>query len=304
MFFKGPLSGKLNQHPEIRKYIKEKGKEATPRKISAHAFIIYYISSVSFMIAIILFMMFRIIPMQDLNDIYLDLYGFTNTAETTGIVTKTGNAGDGMHFLDYKYTIDGTKFTGFSYVKGSTPRVNSSTQIEYARQDPALSRVKGGQYSKGFLSLKLPLGILIIVLGVFFYFTFRFIKRILLLRSGHFTMAKIKSIRDTGASVNYQSVKKITYRFEANGQQREYVIKTHEIANLTDEAEEIMLYNPNSFSKFDMVLIDQLPANLSLKNENNGKWVLGQHNSISILRSPFLGLFFGWFASSIFKSLF
>lgn len=298
MSFKGPLSGNLHQHPEIRQYISEHGNEATPREISLYALAVSYLGSMSCMLVILLFMFFKFVPMQDLNDIYIDNFGFSKTEKTTGIVVKTGKAKDGMNLVDYKYTIEGVRLTGFSFYKGTIPMINSSIIIEYVPNDPALSRIEGGNYSMGILSKKIFFGVLFVLGGLFFYFTFRFIKRLLLLRNGHFTMAKLISMKKTGASVNYQTVMKLTYSFKANGQSRDYTIKTHEVSNLTDEAEEIMLYQPNSYSHFDMLLIDELPANLSIKNVNNGVWIIGDLNFLSLLGKPFWGLIIGWFASN------
>jgi hypothetical protein len=300
---KDKLSGTLHEHPEIRKYIKNCGFTSVPRKVNTAVKVSLFFGEKPGFIGMLIIVLTIAFLYAGIEDEFHDLFSFSSVERTKGNVVNIAETNVSINdrtivIIDYKYTLNDLEYTGYSYMNDFYPKIGSSINVEYVPDTPGLSRIEGGSYSvlgRGSLVL---FAIYVILFVLFVFYFLKSMRRIRLLKEGSFSMAKLEEMKETIKSVNYQKVMKLTYSFVQQGERKQYIIKTHEISNLTDEAEEILLFDPTSRKKVIGMLIDELPANLSIKEEGNGVWIL-RNSSLSfifiLLSGLFCGLFFAIF---------
>ena len=146
----------------------------------------------------------------------------------------------------YRFTgPDGVEREGASFQTGQAGSSGQTVTVEFPAGDPAISRIVGQRRAlfSPWLSLLalLPLGSL--TLAGFGLRTC--LRRAWLLRHGRLTHAKLVAKEETGARINDEMVWKLTFTFQDDaGSAHQLSRRTHQPAELEDEADEGLLYDP------------------------------------------------------------
>lgn len=294
------MAKKFNPHPEVRRYISQNGMTSTPRNLSILLQLRTLLSSSTGMLGTLVIILTLTLSNVGLNDEFSDIFGFSNSRYVDGIVKEVNETNTEINdrtvmVVDFEYEVDGIQFQNFSFKTAYRPRVGSQVVIEYSPSDPQTSRIKGATLSMAGKGVLIPIGVYLIICLLFLRSYFKTFHKLDLLKSGHFSSAKLESEESTNVSVNEQTVMKLTYSFSRNGITSKYVVKTHNTTLLTDEEEEIILYNPKSMAKVSATLLDELPKGLAIKND--GTWYYKGLNLFSYLTQPILGGISGGFLS-------
>ncbi len=152
----------------------------------------------------------------------------------------------------------GRQRSGVSYTTGSA-QPGSQVTVEYLSSAPEIARIKGMRRRPFSFWAVFP--IIFPLVGLAFVNSgIRYgLKANRLLARGRIAYGRLVSSVPTGARVNDRPVMKLTYAFEtAEGEEWEATAETHEVEDLTDEAKEPLLYDPEDPST--AVLLDDLPG--------------------------------------------
>ena len=169
--------------------------------------------------------------------------------------------GTPVYAIHYTFTApDGAEYKGLSYNTSRRLKEGQTVTIEYPRDNPKTSRIKGMRRKPvglfGLLPLIFPvIGLLFITGGIK-----KGVKANRLLALGEQATGKLKSKEKTNTQVNNKNVYKLTFEFSTpEGITYEATAKTHETAKLQDQTEEPLLYDPMRPSY--AVMLDDLPGN-------------------------------------------
>jgi hypothetical protein len=186
------------------------------------------------------------------------------TRETRGVVraVRASNASENeqrIYEIHYAY-IDhlGRQHLGVSYATHS-PQQGADVTVEYLSSAPEISRVEGMRRKPFGFFAAFPILFPMIGLGFLSSGLRHGLKADRLLAQGRVAFGELTSTVPTGASVNNRPVMKLTYNFTAaDGEEWEATAESHEVDDLTDEAQEPLLYDPEDPSR--AVLLDDLPG--------------------------------------------
>jgi hypothetical protein len=148
---------------------------------------------------------------------------------------------------------------GVSDETGSWVEPGQRVSVEYARSDPARSRIAGMRSNPGglgtvFIFIFPAVGL---TLGLVGFRTGR--RRVELLSNGLVTRGTLLTSERTNTRVNNRPVMRLTFEFEAdNGATYQTVAKTHQPWGLEDEARELLVYDSRDPSRASM--LDVLPC--------------------------------------------
>lgn len=184
---------------------------------------------------------------------------------TIGQVVRTAPTGaseddDPVHASHYQYSVAGRVYTGTAYSTGTAPAAGHAVTIEYVEANPARSRVEGMRRAV-FGPWILPISAIFPAIGltVLFFTTRSGMERNRLLRNGILAQGVLKSKRETNMRVNRQMVWELTFEFRDRlGARREVSTRTHLPGDLSDEATEPLLYDPEKPQR--AYLLDEAPA--------------------------------------------
>lgn len=275
MKFKGKLSGDIHHHPDIWDYITKNKNDVGKRKVSISVLTFFYLrTSVGFLGYLILFLLIAFF-FTNIKDTMKDVFSFGNAEVIKGVVKNVVETNMSVNersvmAIEYEYDIQGVRYEGFSFKTKGVPGRNQKVEIEIVPKSPETSRLKGGSYSMIGKGVFIPLGIFCVIIIFFIRGLFKKKKYLHLLKEGLFGEAKLIKKEETNMTVNYQRVFKLTYAIQINGESQNYVVKTHEIENLTDEAEELALYNTDGGQLKQCTLIDQIPGEIKINED--GIW--------------------------------
>jgi hypothetical protein len=157
----------------------------------------------------------------------------------------------------YGYTVGDRRLQGTSYtVDGATP--GAPIEVEYRHDDPSTSRARGMR-SETFpiwvvFVLIFPIvGLAFVVAGVR-----SGLRAIQLLEHGQLAHGKLVAKEPTNTRINHQTVYELTFEFEDDARRvRRAKARSHRPQILEDEAQEPLLYDPNSDHA---VMLDGLPG--------------------------------------------
>lgn len=152
------------------------------------------------------------------------------------------------------------EYRGESYTTGSQYSVGDEVTIEYAPDNPDISRIAGtraGHFSPWALCIVglFPLvGLIFITVSLVQGF-----RGIRLLKNGKIAEGRLIDKSPTNTRINNQTVYKLTFEFTADdGLPYRASANSHQPANLQDEALEQLVYDPYNPNK--AVLVDNLPG--------------------------------------------
>jgi hypothetical protein len=186
----------------------------------------------------------------------------------------TGASENDTPVYEYSYefkTPDGKLYTGTSYHTGGFDYQNQKVKVQYLKDNPEISRIENtrkGQFPPFIIIFLLifPLvgGIMTVIS------TIKNLKYIKLVKYGTLTSGTFSHNEHTGGSVNKVPVMRYYFNFKDDtGKDFVATGETHIGHRLTDEEQELLVYNPEF--PHENVMIDALP--LSVKkyfwNENS-----------------------------------
>lgn len=154
---------------------------------------------------------------------------------------------------------------GISYTTDAPPALGSAVPVECTRSLPAQARIRGMRTAMlpspiAFVLVFPAIGALLLVIGVVLGW-----RRAQLLQNGLLARGQLVDSRPTNTQINNQRVHELTFLFrDASGAPRRGKVRSHRLAALTDESEELLLYDPSSER---IVLWDMLPSRPELDRE-------------------------------------
>lgn len=203
-----------------------------------------------------------------LNSDFPSWYYFSGELETakgaiiSSDATHVSEGGDGPKIVAYRYsfrTPDGQEHEGVSYAAGQQLKLGTPVAVEYPKDNPAVSRIKGHRRAlfPGFLVVFgiLPLvGLCLVYAGLR-----RGLIAARLLANGNLAPGTLKSKQPTNTRINNQTVYKFTFEFLADdGKTYQATARTHRVQRMDSEPRKRLLYDPLDPSR--TVLFDNLPG--------------------------------------------
>lgn len=178
----------------------------------------------------------------------------TNVAATSTRVSSRR-----VYAVHFQWTgSDGVVRDGVSYGSAPLPEIGSDARIEVSPGSPPLARVAGYRTfllpAAANLVLLIPIvGALLLVVGAW-----RGHRLVRLLQDGLPGRGRLVDRKKTNTAVRGRRVEVLTFEFtDGEGRQRTARVRSHRLADLLDDAEEPLLYAPDSDRA---ALLDDLPA--------------------------------------------
>jgi hypothetical protein len=182
-----------------------------------------------------------------------------------------------IYATTYEYRVKDVDYGGTSYAPGQHRAAGERIAVEYARDNPARSRIQGMR-TQPFSSFVVFVAIFPAVgLGfILFGLRGRF-QELSLLRSGIAAYGRLVDKQPTHMQINNRPVYRLRFEFQArDGRNGVAEARSHTPEVLEDEAEEPLLYDPADLNR--AVLLDALPGRIEVGMD-------GQLRSGSVLRA-------------------
>jgi hypothetical protein len=202
----------------------------------------------------------------DLSGLWMRL---VDARQATGVVTsiEDTNASENespVFAVNYRFVAaNGTKVESTAYSTGYYPDVGQRVSVEYLHSNPEVSRVEGMRRTTFG-----PAAIIVVIFplvgaGLAFFGLFEGIRASRLLGIGRLAFGKLTSAVGTNTTVNNRQVVAMTLSFRAHdGAEYEVTSKTSEPEKLDDQAEELILYDPDDPTRG--AALDALPGKLQI----------------------------------------
>jgi len=216
-------------------------------------------------LAFLIFSIFFIVIMgyfAAFNDFFIS----SNSPVTEGIVTSAENTSSSVNdqaVVKYSFTFNTAKtgeITGSCFSEKASYTIGQNVTIQYSDNNPQIAVIKGTRTGE------MPVPILLIMVPFFLigsilsYFAIRNgLRNLQLITDGVLTKGKFLRRESTNVMINDRPVYKMFFSFKTpDGRSFEMFSKTHQPERLTDEAEEMLIYNPSTPEK--AVAVDSLPS--------------------------------------------
>lgn len=164
-----------------------------------------------------------------------------------------------VYETSYTFEVGGRTYTGESYETGYYVPEGQRLPVEYRPSDPSISRLQGMRASAAGLVIAFVFLIPLIGLGFVRSGLISGLRARRLLSEGQLALGTLMSDEPTNAQVNNQPVRRLRFEFTAaDGQTYSVFATTHLAAELMDDAQERLVYDPRHPG--DATLIDELPG--------------------------------------------
>lgn len=170
----------------------------------------------------------------------------TNGAVTDVVDTRASESNRQIWEVHYRYSVDARAYEGVAYASGGTELESGDVVlVEYLKRDPSRSRIEGlrrGMFGAGVLFVLIfpAIGLIVTILALR-YGT----RRGRLLSQGVAVYAKFKETRTTNLTVNKRPAYEVIHEYRTlEGELHEASTTTTDVDSLTDDAEEMVLYDP------------------------------------------------------------
>lgn|GEM_PF-881979 len=193
------------------------------------------------------------------------------TATANGVVkrvtaTSAKENKSRVHEIEYVFNeSNGATRTGTSYSAYDVPKSGDAVRIEYVTGDPGYNRIEGMRRAEMpiFVVFVVIFPIVGALIGVAGIRAGR--RRLRMLYVGRMARGRLVAKEPTNTKINNQTVYKLTFEFTTpDGRVGRVTDKTHETARLEDEAEELLLYNPDNLE--EGAAIDALPGGVKMND--------------------------------------
>jgi len=170
----------------------------------------------------------------------------TNGAVTAVVRTNASQNKTHIWALHYGYSVAARQYEGVSYASGDQDLESGSVVIvEYLERDPAQSRIEGTRRGMFGPSVLIVLIFPLIGLGITIASLRYGVRKSALLCGGVTVTAKYKETRPTNMTVNKRPVFEVIHEYRTlEGELREASTSTTDVDSITDDAEEVLLYDP------------------------------------------------------------
>lgn len=164
-----------------------------------------------------------------------------------------------VYETSYAFVLDGQTFRGASYATGSYVPEGQRLPVEYRPSNPAISRLQGMRASAAGVVIAFVFVIPLIGLAFLRFGLRTGLRNRRLLAEGQLAFGTLVSDEATSVQVNNQPVRRLTFAFtDGSGGRYQVVASTHHAAELMDDAQEALVYDPRYPA--DATLIDDLPG--------------------------------------------
>ncbi len=182
---------------------------------------------------------------------------------------------------------ESNKFSGISFGTGIYYEKGESVTIEYSKDNPKISRIKGLRRST-FGPEVLFVVIFPFVGACFLFFGLKKgLQANSLFSIGRLSKGVLQSKRPTNTQINDQTVYELIFSFTGDdGRAYSVSTRTHEPELLEDDGEESLLYSPGNPS--NAVMLDSLPG--SPKLDRDGNFVSGGISSFWVILLPVISI--------------
>ena len=165
-----------------------------------------------------------------------------------------------VNAFKFSYVVEGQTFHNTSFSQYHSFNLEeTNTIVEYVKNKPEISRIKGMRASKS------PLFALLFIMGFSCIGLYMMVtafqdarKKVRIIVNGTGTRGRLLSSTRTSVSINERTVYKMKFEFEANGKTYNNTTKTINPGDLKDEKEEKLIYNRSNPS--ESVMLDSLPS--------------------------------------------
>ena len=174
---------------------------------------------------------------------------------------SSGRRGTPVYENRYRYSADGTEYSGRSYDTGTCAGSGARVTIEYLRDRPGYSRIRGMRrdlLSPWALLAALFPGVGLIVAAAGFR---RGLQRIRLLRDGLPATGLVISKTPTNTKLMGRVVYEVKLEFTSRDGTHNITVKTNEPERFGDEKPEIVLFDPNDSAS--ALAVDSFPGEFS-----------------------------------------
>jgi len=202
----------------------------------------------------------------DLSGLWMRLL---DTRQATGVVTsiEDTNASENdspVYAVHYRYVAaDGTKVETTAYSTGYYPDSGQRVTVEYLRSNPGISRVEGMRRTTFGAAAIVIVIFPLIGAGLTFFGLLEGVRASRLLGIGRLAFGKLTSAVGTNTTINNRQVIAMTFSFRAHdGATYDVTSKTNQPENLDDQAEELILYDPDDPTRG--AALDGLPGRLQI----------------------------------------
>ncbi|HMA64387.1 MAG: hypothetical protein ACM31E_04815, partial [Fibrobacterota bacterium] len=189
----------------------------------------------------------------------------SNSPVTEGIVTSmetTSSSVNDQMVIKYffTFTTDKTgKISGHSFSEKEPYTEGQTVTIQYCKSNPHIAVIKGTRTGEIPAWIILIMAPFFLVGSIMSYFAIRGgLRHLHLITDGVMTKGKYLRRESTNVSINDRPVYKMFFSYKTpDGRSFEMFSKTHQPERLTDEAEEMLIYDPSIPEK--AVAVDSLP---------------------------------------------
>ncbi|MEM9694837.1 MAG: DUF3592 domain-containing protein, partial [Myxococcota bacterium] len=226
-------------------------------------------------------------------------------AEVTAVeATNASENESAIYEVRYTFELDGRSYRGASYSLHAPLDPGDEVPVEYLRDDPVQSRIRGMRMrsfsaSTGALLIVPLIGLLLFVAGVR-----GGIRNLRLLRRGKPGFGRLVDKRPTNTQVNGRTVYQLTFEFivepkavptayrkrwQGWAETHRFKVKTHELERVTDEAEEPLVYDPEEPGQ--ALLLDRLPRSVRIRDgqiTGSGTWGFGLPIAIALVLASYV----------------
>ncbi len=171
--------------------------------------------------------------------------------------------------VHFEYPADDRKQLAVSYTTHAVPNVDANVLVDYVPLQPPAVRIRGMRTAlfpaaTGFAMIVPAAGLVVLMLGAL-----RGLRSMRLLRDGQLTRGRLVDSQPTHTRINGLRVYRLTFRYVDDAKnEREGTVRTHRLPLVTDEQEELLLYEPGGAR---ILLWDLLPGRP--KVDRNGQFL-------------------------------
>lgn len=178
------------------------------------------------------------------------------TMRTNGVVmevrdTQASEGGATIYEVRYRYSVSATPYEGASYERGETEReAGDLVIVEYLKRDPSRSRIEGlrrGMFGPGVLFVLIfpAIGLAVTLVALGFG-----ARRSRLLVRGVAVFGSFKETRPTNTTINGRRLFEVIHEYRTlDGKLHESSTKTTDVDSVTDDDQELLLYDPSRPSR-------------------------------------------------------
>jgi hypothetical protein len=195
--------------------------------------------------------------------------GMMDSSRATGVVTSiegtNASENDAPVFaVHYRFVAaNGTQIESTAYSTGYFPDEGQRVTVEYLRANPEMARVEGMRRTTFGPAAMMIVIFPLIGVGLTFFGMWEGFRASRLLGIGRLAFGKLTSTAGTNTTINNRQVMAMTLSFRAqDGAEYEVTSKTSEPEKLDDQAEELILYDPDDPTRG--AALDALPGKLQI----------------------------------------